>query len=62
MFSARIDKTSMVIATVIPVGTENWRMFFRKRFLMREVLVSSARMTPGIPIQATFRRDISRGA
>lgn len=57
-----IERTSIVIDTVIPIGTEYWKMFLVKRFLTREVFFSRARMTPGKPMQAKFRSDISRGA
>ena len=61
-FSAIMARISMEIATVIPVGTENWRMFLMNLFLMRAVLGSRARMTPGRPMQAKFKILISRGA
>ena len=36
-------------------------MFFAKRFLMRSVLFSRARIKAGKPIQVKFRRVISIG-
>ena len=56
------EKISMVIATVMPVGTEKPRIFLMNLFLTRSVLDSKARITPGRPIQAKLRSDISRGA
>ena len=59
---AIIERTSIEMATVRPVGTEYWRMLVMKRFLTRAVFFSRARMTPGRPIQAKLRSDISSGA
>ncbi len=59
---ATIESASIEMATVRPVGTEYCRILVRKRFLTRAVFFSSARMTPGRPIQVKFRSDISSGA
>lgn len=51
----------MAMEMVRPIGTEYSRMFLMNRFLIRSVLCSKARMRPGYPMQAKFKRDISIG-
>ena len=58
---ARVAKVNMAIEMVSPTGTEYSRIFLAKRFLIRSVLCSSAKMRPGKPIQAKLRSDISTG-
>ena len=57
-----IARIRIIIETVMPTGTDYWRMFLTNLFFMRFVLGSKARITPGKPIQAKFKRDISIGA
>ena len=56
-----IERTSIQIETVRPIGSEYSTMFLVKRFLMRVVFFSRARMKPGKPMQAKLRSDISIG-
>ena len=52
---------SIEIEIVSPTGREYSTMLRVKRFLMRSVLCSRAKMRPGKPIQAKFKSDISTG-
>ena len=51
----------MQMVTVRPTGTEYCIIFLAKRFLMRSVFFSSARIKAGKPIQAKLSRLISMG-
>ena len=58
---ARQDNVSIASEMVRPMGREYSIMLVVKRFLIRSVFFSRARMRPGKPIQAKLRRDISIG-
>ena len=59
--SATMERISIEVVTVRPIGTEYSMILVTKRFLMRSVLCSRARTNPGKPIQAKLRSDISIG-
>ena len=52
---------SMEMEMVKPTGREYSMILRVKRFLMRSVLCSRDRMSPGKPMQAKFKSDISTG-
>ena len=61
LMSATMERIIIEMETVRPMGTEYSIILVTKRFLIRSVLCSRARISPGKPMQAKLRSDISIG-